>query len=253
MYLNDIEEEVVNERAQSIDYSDDDDDEEEEEYRSSRASTIVKVLRLERSVKQINQKLSLIDTLEKPSNDKNYDSDIKDLKNEISSLKEEIETLKAQLQEAQKPNLKEEEEIEEKADSKDVLELTSRVLENEKKIDALTSKHVDGFQAQVSSVSTKISFVLFLIMCVGFLIHAYYVIGSKNAKSENLETIKIMDDTTLKAMMLVCYVSFIPLLASILGLFFGKGKRGKAFAGIILSAITILIYGILKYTNVFSI
>ncbi len=252
MYLNDIEEEM-NEREPEINYSDDDEDNEESEFSGSRASTIVKVLRLERSVRQINQKLSEIDSNENNFNDIRNESDIVDLKNEISKIKEDISVIKAQLEDRENPPVKETEKIALKDDSSLIETLQSRVEENEKKIDTLTKKHVDGFQAQVTMVSTKISFVLFLMSCAGFLIHAYYAIGSKKANSSNLDKIIKMDDTLLDSMMIVALISFIPLFFSILGLFYGKGKRGKAFAGIILSIICILIYGVLAYTDILSI
>ncbi|MCR5706315.1 MAG: hypothetical protein K6G48_05935 [Acholeplasmatales bacterium] len=252
-----------------MDTSDDDDDEDDEDDGAirHRASTIVKVMRLEKSVNSINSKLEDLDPNVMEANRVKLVDDIKKLSDEINSIKEKLDNAPNQdnseanaqiiarleaLEEAPKPIDDNHEENSTKA--VDFEALSMRVEKLETAIKLMDSKKHPSGGASVASFASKMSFVAFLLAIAGFAIKAYtYIMSNNTSNSTAYDAAKKMSEACNDVMMYVAGIGAFTGVLSLIGLFVGKGKRGAAFIGVILSVIAIFAFVAFKYMGILEI
>jgi len=261
-YLEDDEEEVKNTSS-----NDDDDDDDDDSSVRHRASTIVKVMRLEKSVNSINSRLEDLDPNVMEANRIKLVDDIKNLSNEIEAIKEKLNNAPNEdnseanaqiiarleaLEEAPKPIDENHEENSSKA--VDFEALSMRVEKLEAAVKLMDSKKHPSGGASVASFASKMSFVAFLLAIAGFAIKAYtYVMSNNTSNSTAYDAAKNMSEACNDVMMYIAGIGAFTGVLSLIGLFVGKGKRGAAFIGVILSAIAIFAFVAFKYMGILEI
>ena len=237
-----------------------DDDEDDDIQTSSRASTIVKVMRLERSVKAMQEKLDDVDFQDIENNNLKVQAELSALKKEIDELKNAISNnsqndIKEQIDEL---NNKINEAENKPADNNELIvdlnALNIRLEKAEKTLDIVKGKHVDGFAAHVGNWGCRMAFLSFLLGIVCFALKAYFYIGSQNANDDSaLQKIKDMSSATDDVLMYVGIFGIFTGVLSLFGFFHGKGKRGKAFMGVLLSLVPVLVWVAFKFIKILEI
>jgi hypothetical protein len=245
--------------------SSEDDEEEEDENIRHRASTIVKVMRLEKAVNSINSKLEDIDPQVIEENRVSLQNDIKALNLEIKSLKEQLNNMESS------SNTKQDDSIIARLDALEARDgenndevepssvvdfsaLSMRIEKVETAVKMIDQKKSPTGGTLFASFASRLSFVSFLLAVAGFAIKAYTFIMSKNSTNSNAyEASKNMSEACNDVMMYVACIAGFTAVLSLIGLFIGKGKRVVAFLGIILSAIAIVAYVLFNNIGILAI